>query len=131
VVVTAAKTCGCRAVGVETVDGQVQKALNSVQQEQLDHLVSIKHMDAFDVDLRSASVVFLYLLPKGNRSLSSKLRRELAPGTRIVTYIFRCVCATQCFPLWRVALAVGLFTPPLRSLLAICYIVSQAAVQSQ
>ena len=63
--VTAAKICGCRAVGVETVEAQVQKALNTVKQEQLGHLASIKLMDAFDVDLRSASVVFLYLLPKG------------------------------------------------------------------
>ena len=121
--VTAAKICGCRAVGVETVGVQVHKAWKLVESEGVGKLATIKQMDAFDVDLRSATVVFLYLLPKGehpmcriasltcafshcphartlslshvragNRSLSEKLRRELAPGTRVVTYIFRYVC---------------------------------------
>ena len=39
--------------------------------------------------LRSATVVFVYLLPKGNRKISRKLMRELAPGTAVMTYVFR------------------------------------------
>ncbi len=36
-----------------------------------------------------ASVVFLYLLPAGNARLADKLLAELAPGTRVVTHMFR------------------------------------------
>ena len=34
-------------------------------------------------------MVFVYLLPKGNAKISKKLMRELKPGTRVVTYVFR------------------------------------------
>lgn len=39
--------------------------------------------------LRSATVVFVYLLPKGNRKISRKLMRELSPGAVVMTYVFR------------------------------------------
>jgi hypothetical protein len=42
--------------------------------------------DFFATDLREATVVTLYLLPEVNRQLLPKLRAELRPGTRIVSY---------------------------------------------
>ena len=36
-----------------------------------------------------ATVCFAYLLPKGNAKLSEKLMRSMAPGSRVVTYVFR------------------------------------------
>ena len=44
---------------------------------------------SFDVDVEDATVVFAYLLPKGNAKLGAKLLRELKPGARVVTYIFK------------------------------------------
>lgn len=43
----------------------------------------------FDVDLKDASHVFLYLLPGLMNSLLPKLQKELKPGTRVVTCDFK------------------------------------------
>ena len=42
----------------------------------------------FDVPLRDANVVTMYLLPKINLALRPRLLTELRPGTRIVTHAF-------------------------------------------
>ena len=42
--------------------------------------------DIFDVDLSPATVVTIYLFPEVNARLLPKLRRELRPGTRIVSH---------------------------------------------
>jgi hypothetical protein len=42
--------------------------------------------DLFQADIRSASVVMLYLLPRFVTRLVPKLRAELRPGTRIVSH---------------------------------------------
>ena len=52
-------------------------------------LVRIVHGNALDADLRDATVVFLYLLPKGNARVAAKLAAELRPGARIVCHMFR------------------------------------------
>jgi SAM-dependent methyltransferase len=44
--------------------------------------------DLFEMDLRDATVVTLYLLPALNERLRPKLFRELRPGTRIVSNSF-------------------------------------------
>ena len=49
----------------------------------------IVHGNALEADVSSATVVFLYLLPKGNARVAAKLAAELRPGTRIVTHMFR------------------------------------------
>lgn len=49
----------------------------------------IEHASAFDISVKEATVVFSYLLPKGNAKISAKLLDELAPGSRVVTYVFR------------------------------------------
>ena len=41
------------------------------------------------MDLGSATIVYLYLLPKALQQLSDKLQADLQPGTRVVTYMFR------------------------------------------
>jgi hypothetical protein len=42
----------------------------------------------FHTDIRGASVVTLYALPKINLQLRSKLFEELKPGTRVVSHAF-------------------------------------------
>src|SRR5436305_2026137 len=44
--------------------------------------------DLFDADITQATVVTLFLLPRVNQDLIPKLRRELQPGTRIVSHQF-------------------------------------------
>ena len=55
----------------------------------VEKLVELKLGNVVKASLMSATVVFVYLLPKGNRKISRKLMRELAPGTTVMTYVFR------------------------------------------
>lgn len=50
--------------------------------------------DLFKTDVHEATVVTVYLLPKVMGKVEQKLRRELAPGARIVVHDFP-------FPTWR------------------------------
>jgi hypothetical protein len=52
-------------------------------------LVQIVHGNALEADVSSATVVFLYLLPKGNARVAAKLAAQLRPGARVLTHMFR------------------------------------------
>ncbi len=43
----------------------------------------------FDIDLSEATVVFAYLIPKTLARLKPKFLKELKPGTRIVTFVYK------------------------------------------
>jgi hypothetical protein len=51
-------------------------------------LARFEENDLFQVDIREASVVTLFLLPHVNLRLRPKLLRELKPGSRIVSNTF-------------------------------------------
>ena len=42
----------------------------------------------FDADISQATVVTLFLLPQLNVRLIPKLKRELKPGSRVVSYLW-------------------------------------------
>ncbi len=48
--------------------------------------ITILRKNFFDVDLSTATVVFVYLVPKALNRLLPKFQKELKPGTRIVSY---------------------------------------------
>jgi len=87
IVVAAAKRYGCRAVGVDIDPRRVEESRRNVAAARVDRLVTIERRDMFDVDLRPASVVTLYLGPKLNEELFPQLER-LSPGSRIVSHAF-------------------------------------------
>lgn len=43
----------------------------------------------FEVDLSEATVIFAYLIPKTLAKLKPKFLKELKPGTRIVTFVYK------------------------------------------
>lgn len=45
--------------------------------------------DMFKTDIREASVITVYLLPRGMNKLRSKLLAELKPGTRVVAHDYQ------------------------------------------
>jgi len=51
-------------------------------------LVRVSFKDFFTVDLNQADVVTCFLTPAAMNKLAGKLRRELKPGARIVSYAF-------------------------------------------
>eukprot|EP00891_Asterochloris_glomerata_P002594 jgi/Astpho2/2594/fgenesh1_pg.00048_%23_85_t len=85
----AAKQCGAKGIGIELDVAAAAKAKRLVQAEGLEALITIKQCDALGMNLGSATIVYLYLLPKAMQQLSDKLQADLQPGTRVVTYMFR------------------------------------------
>ena len=89
IVIHAAQKYGARGVGVE-IDPRLVEASREVAREaQVSERVSFIQGDLFTADISEATVVTLYLSTSINRELEPRLRRELRPGTRIVSHQFR------------------------------------------
>jgi len=86
--ITAAERYGARAVGVEIDPLRIREANDRLAKSHVGSLVQFINADLFDADLRPATVVTLFLLPRLNVRLLPKLRRELRPGSRIVSHQF-------------------------------------------
>jgi cyclopropane fatty-acyl-phospholipid synthase-like methyltransferase len=88
IVILAAQKYGARGVGVELQPGLVQTSRQAARQAGVDDRVRFVEDDFFQADISDATVVTLYLWPSLNDRLEAKLRRELRPGTRIVSHAF-------------------------------------------
>ncbi len=87
IVVAAAKRFGCRAVGVDIDPLRIKDARRNVNKNHVEHLVTIREGDLFQVDLSEATVVTLYLSTRYNTRLIPQLER-MKPGSRIVSHLF-------------------------------------------
>ena len=88
--ITAAVEFGATGVGVEIDEGAAAKARRLAEEAGVSDRVTILRQNAVKTTgLENATVVFVYLLPKGNAKISRKLMRETRPGTTVVTYVFR------------------------------------------
>ncbi len=87
IVVTAAKKYGVKAYGFDIDPQRVKEARENVRTNQVEHLVTIEEKDIFELDLRPASVVTLYLLPDLNVRLMPQLA-QLKHGSRILSHDF-------------------------------------------
>ena len=87
--ITAAKTYGVRAVGIDIDPERIAEARANAQQAGVTDRVTFKQADLFESDFSEASVVTLYLLESLNEKLRPKLLAELKPGTRVVSHAFR------------------------------------------
>lgn len=87
--ITAAKTKGARGVGVEIDPLRVLISRISIRLNGVARKIRIVRKNFFDVDTSEATVVFMYLIPKTLNKLKPKLLKELQPGTRIVTFVYR------------------------------------------
>lgn len=86
--ITAAKTYGIRAVGIDIDPDRIAEAQENAKKAGVTKLVEFRLEDLFKSDFRDASVVTLYLLPELNVKLRPRLLGELKPGTRIVSHQF-------------------------------------------
>jgi ribosomal protein L11 methylase PrmA len=88
VVIAAAKQYGARGVGVDINPERLEEARANARKAGVDHLVQFEERAMLDSDLRGATVVTMYLLPKMNLQLRPKLLAELSPGARVVSHGF-------------------------------------------
>ncbi len=88
VLIVAAREFGATAIGVEIDPLRTLISRSAMTLLGLRHCARVTRANLFDVDLRDADVVTVYLLPKANARLAPKLRSELKPGTRVVTLTY-------------------------------------------
>lgn len=84
----AAARLGARAVGVDIDPQRIHECQENARSAKIGDRVEFRCQSFFDVDLRPASVVTLYLLPVLNVKLRPKLLWELRPGSRVVCNYF-------------------------------------------
>jgi hypothetical protein len=86
--ITAALELGARGVGVEVDPVLVARAQASARKTRVDDRVEFRIGDMYAADVRAATVVTLFLHPEPNLKLRSKLRKDLQPGSRVVSYMW-------------------------------------------
>jgi hypothetical protein len=84
--ITAAKEFGARGVGIEIDPTLVRQAQANARKAGVADKVEFRLGDMYVADVRPATVVTLFLHPKPNLKLRPKLRSELQPGSRVVSY---------------------------------------------
>lgn len=88
IVIAAAKRFGTRGVGIDIDPQRIAESRRNADTAGVARLVEFRQADLFETDLREATVVTLYLLPRLNVRLRPKLFAELRPGTRVVSHSF-------------------------------------------
>lgn len=87
--IAAATLYGARGVGIEIDRIRILEANDNVRKAGVGDRVRFVQQDLFEADISEATVVTLFLLTRLNQQLMPKLKRELRPGTRVVSHQFR------------------------------------------
>lgn len=88
IVILAAQKYGARGVGIEIDHGLVEISRQVAIEGDVGDRATFIEGDLFTADISAATVVTLWLSTTVNARLEPKLRRELRPGTRIVSHQF-------------------------------------------
>jgi hypothetical protein len=87
IVVTAAKKFKARGFGVDLNPVRIKESIDNAAAAGVSDRVTFHQRNLFETDLSDATVITMYLLPRVNLDLRSKLL-DLKPGTRIVSHDF-------------------------------------------
>jgi len=87
IVMAAARFHGVRGVCVDVDRYLIYEARENARVNNLYDKVLFLNQDMFETDLGDATVVMLYLSREMNLALRPKLKRELRPGSRIVSHV--------------------------------------------
>jgi cyclopropane fatty-acyl-phospholipid synthase-like methyltransferase len=88
IVIEAAKRYGARGVGIDIDPERIEEARKNAEEAGVSDRVEFRQQDLFEVDLRKANVVTLYLLQSVNMKLRPRLLDQLKPGARVVSHAF-------------------------------------------
>ncbi len=86
-VIGAAVQRGCRGIGFDIEAERIAEATTNAEQQNVQQLVSFQQKDIFQVDLKDADVILVYLLPWMLEKLTTQFE-NCKPGTRIVSHDF-------------------------------------------
>ena len=84
--ITAAREFGARGVGIDIDPQRIRESEANARAAGVTDRVHFRNEDLFEADFSDATVVMLFLYPDVNLKLRPRLLRELAPGTRVVSY---------------------------------------------
>jgi precorrin-6B methylase 2 len=76
------------AVGIDINPVRIKEATENLAKSKAGNRVRFLNQDLFETPIGEASVVTLYLLQSLNEKLMPKLRKELKPGSRVVSQTF-------------------------------------------
>jgi SAM-dependent methyltransferase len=85
-VVAAARDFGARSLGVEIDPLRVLWGRAWIRLAGLKGRAEVRRGDMYSADVSSADVVVLFLSPTANLKLQDRLKQEMKPGARIVSY---------------------------------------------
>jgi SAM-dependent methyltransferase len=88
IVIAAARRFGARAVGIDIDPERIRESVANARAAGVQNRVTFRNEDLFEARISEATVVTLFLWPGVNLKLLPKLRRELKPGTRVVSYLW-------------------------------------------
>ena len=88
IVILAAQKYGAKGVGIELQPRLVEISRQVARDAQVSDRVTFVEGDLFEANISPATVVTLFLSNGVNKRLEPKLKRELRPGTRIVSHQF-------------------------------------------
>lgn len=118
--IAAATAFGARGVGIEIDPALVTRAQANAREAGVEDRVEFRLGNMYVADVRGATVVTLFLHPGPNLKLREKLRSDLRPGSRVVSYVWdmggwtpaevRRVNDHRIF-LWRIPRQAGLVHP--------------------
>ena len=86
--IAAAQKYGARGVGIDIDPKRIEEANENAKLAGVTNKVTFVTDDLFQTNISDATVVTLYLLPSLNEKLIPKLKKELKPGTRVVSHAF-------------------------------------------
>jgi hypothetical protein len=86
--ITAAADFGARGVGIEIDPALVTQAQVRAREAGVADKVEFRLGDMYAADVRAATVVTLFLHPGPNLKLREKLRSDMQPGSRVVSYVW-------------------------------------------
>jgi len=86
IVVAAAKEFGARATGIEIDPFRVLAANLWIRLARVSARARVRRGNMYTADVSDADVVVLFLSATSNFRLQERLRRQLSPGSRVVSY---------------------------------------------
>ena len=87
--IVAAKEYGATGIGIEIDPLRVWLSKIKIKLSGVSDKVEIRRDSFWNQDISDATVVFMYLIPKTLVKLRVKFLKELRPGTRVVTFVYR------------------------------------------
>jgi predicted RNA methylase len=84
-----AKKYKIRCVGVEIDPLRYLIAKWNVRRNRLDKKITIRKGNLYDCDISTATVIYVYLLPRVLKKLLPIFKKQLKPGTKIISYRYK------------------------------------------